>query len=258
MQSYNDFLQLVERKQEALDLIKLIKKMPTDYKLEVTSWDHSSDMPKKDVNTIRLETGTDLIRALSHGDSEVTIGKGISYEGGGYFSTVYSGSSSKVFKERQYVIKHSKPGRSGEQDRWQDFAALAQKNESNPLFPKVLYFREFEHGEMLAVLEYLTIDADRSRSLGVDKGRFRVVGEFANIMNRKDVDRPNRKHAERAVSNYAKELGIDPKHLADFLVKVNTLNAELDIHAFNVGWRGKQMVIFDPVSWNADYGAEGL
>lgn len=259
MQSYNQFLQLVERKQEALDLIELIKSMPTDYKMEVASWDNETNMPKREVRTVRLETGTDLIRALSDGTTDTTIGMGLSYEGGGYFSTVFSGANSRATNERQYVLKHSKPGRTGEQDRWQGFAALCQKyHKSNPLFPEVIYYREFEHGEMLAVMEYLTIDSDTARNLGVNKGRFRVVSEFVNIMNREDVDRSNRKHAEKAVANYAKDLGIDPKHLEDFLVKVNTLNANLDIHAQNVGFRGDQMVIFDPVSWNADYGEEGL
>jgi hypothetical protein len=254
MQSYNDFLQLVERKQEALDLIKLIKKIPTEYKMEVFDFDSESEQYVQKIQTVEIKNGTDLVRALKDDSINSAIGGGLSHEGGGYFSTVFSGANSRASMERQYVLKHSTPGRTGEKDRWQDFAALSQKNESNPLFPKVLYFREFDHGEMLAVIEYLDIDASYAEGLGVDKGKFRVVAELVDVLN----DNPHNVYAKEQVYGYAKMLKIQPEHLIDFLTKIKTLNAELDIHAFNVGWRGKQMVIFDPVSWNADYGAEGL
>lgn len=255
MQSYNQFLQLVERKQEALDLIELIKSMPTDYKMEVASWDNETDLPKREVRTIRLETGTDLIRALSDGTTDTTIGMGLSYEGGGYFSTVFSGANSRATNERQYVLKHSKPGRTGEQDRWQGFAALCQKyHKSNPLFPEVIYYREFEHGEMLAVMEFLEINSDKAYDLGVKKNNFNKIAALVDVLN----DNPNNTYAHEQVHGFAKRLGVDLEHLIDFLTKVKSLNANLDIHAQNVGFRGDQMVIFDPVSWNADYGEEGL
>jgi len=254
MQSYNDFLQLVERKQEALDLIKLIKKMPTDYTMEIFDYDTETEEYTKKKLTVEIKNGTDLVRALRDDSISNAIGGGLSMEGGGYFSTVFSGANSRAAMERRYVLKHSTPGRNAEADRWQDFAALSQKNESNPLFPKVLYFREFEHGEMLAVLEFLRIDPSYAEGLGLDKGKFRVVAELVDALN----ENPHNVYAKEQVYGYAKMLKIQPEHMIDFLTKVKTLNAELDIHAMNVGWRGDQMVIFDPVSWNADYGAEGI
>lgn len=254
MQSYKQFLQLVERKKEALDLIKLIKKIPTDYKMEVFDYDAEAEEYVQKMLTVEIKNGTDLIRAMKDDTISNALGGGLSHEGGGYFSTVFSGANSRAFDERQYVLKHSTPGRSGEKDRWQDFAAIAQKNESNPLFPKVLYFREFDHGEMLAVMEFLTIDSTYARNLGVYKQEFRSIAAFVDVLN----ENPDNYIAKERVYNFAKKMKIDPEHLIDFLTKIKPLNAELDIHAMNVGWRGKQMVIFDPVSWNSEYGIEGL
>ena len=253
MQNYKDFLQLVERKQEALDLIELIKKMPTQYKTEIRQFNTTIGAYEVLQKTINIETPTDLIDTLKKETKEASSSNGISYMGGGYFSLVYAGSGAKTSGQTEYVLKHSRPGAQGETDRWQDFAALAQNNESNPLFPKVLYYREFDNDEMLAVIEYLTIDPGKASDIGVDKVHFRAVAEYVEALNRN----PNHDFAKKQVHGYAKLLGINPEHLIDFLTKIKTLNAEVDIHGHNVGWRGDQLVIFDPVSWNAEYGITG-
>lgn len=198
--------------------------------------------------------------------------------GFGHFSTVYQGPEGPA----EYVLKiFDGVYGSGEQDPWPHFADLAQDNEANPLFPKVVYWEIFPAHGYLGIIEKLEINRGKLdaacrepmlsvrsemgfpkavptpspiRAQGLTRGRYFTSFAFAvpQYLKSKTSFNPynaaNTEKIFKAVEACMTNLGVSYEHLKDFYDKVQKLG-RWDMHAGNAGFRSNgQVVFFDPVA----------
>jgi len=240
----SDILQLNERREQAMTIVDVLKYGMTPDGKQLTSVDEFQRWLVSYANAIILGSGV-------YGAAWTSAATAASDYSDGDLSD-------------QFIVKIS----SEPQDQWREFAKHCYENqgETNPLFPKVVYYTEdtewLTSRHSIAVIEALKIDRERCYLAASTLSRKPIKCNLLLFMRAANhpiykLEQQSNKNIDLLADVYMKRMGYkDLESIRDFNEKMIALYGDaetwyeiFDVHQGNVGWRPNgELVIFDPAA----------